>query len=80
MLSDGGAVNVIQKAAIDKQLVEIVRKYAKPENIVLQLGHTLITRQSKSFREIELSIVRVAATNQYCPKRFRQKIKIGSSY
>lgn len=66
VLSDGGAVNVIQKAAIDKQLVEIVRKYAKPENIVLQLGHTLITRQSKSFREIELSIVRVAATNANC--------------
>ena len=34
-MSDGGAVNVIQRAAIDKQLVEKVGKYAMPENIVL---------------------------------------------
>ena len=35
VMSDGGAVNVIQRAAIDKQLVEKVGKYAMPENIVL---------------------------------------------
>ena len=66
VLSDGGAVNVIQRAAIDKQLVETVSKYAKPENIVLQLGNSLIPRQSKAFREIERSIERVAATNANC--------------
>ena len=66
VLSDGGAVNVIQRAAIDKQLVETVGKYAKPENIVLQLGNTLIPRRSGSFREIEQSIERVAATNANC--------------
>ena len=66
VLSDGGAVNVIQRAAIDKQLVETVAKYAKPENIVLQLGNSLIPRQSKAFREIEQSIERVAATNANC--------------
>ena len=66
VLSDGGAVNVIQRAAIDKQLVETVCKYAKPENIVLQLGNSLIPRQSKAFREIEQSIERVAATNANC--------------
>ena len=66
VLSDGGAVNVIQRAAIDKQLMETVCKYAKPENIVLQLGHSLIPRQSKVFREIEQSIERVAATNANC--------------
>ena len=38
-------------------------RYAKPEHIVLQLGHSLIPRQSKVFREIEQSIERVAATN-----------------
>lgn len=52
VLSDGGAVNVIQRAAIDKQLVETVCKYAKPENIVLQLGNSLILRSSKAFRKI----------------------------
>lgn len=66
VLSDGGAVNVIQRAAIDKQLVETVCKYAKPENIVLQLGNSLIPRSSKAFCEIEQSIERVAATNANC--------------
>lgn len=66
VLSDGGAVNVIQRAAIDKQLVETVCMYAKPENIVLQLGNSLIPRSSKAFREIEQSVERVAATNANC--------------
>ena len=66
VMSDGGAVNVIQRAAIDKQLVETVSKYAKPENIVLQLGNSLIPRSSKAFREIEQAIERVAATNANC--------------
>ena len=66
VLSDGGAVNVIQRAAIDKQLVETVARYAKPENIVLQFGNSLIPRHSKAFREIKQSIERVAATNANC--------------
>ena len=66
VLSDGGAVNVIQRAAIDKQLVETVARYTKPENIVLQLGNSLIPRHSKAFREIEQSIERVASTNANC--------------
>ena len=66
VMSDGGAVNVIQRAGIDKQLVEKVSKYAKPENIVLQLDNTLIPRSSKAFRKIEQSIERVAATNANC--------------
>ena len=66
VLSDGGAVNVIQRAAIDKQLKEIVRKYAKPETVMLQLGNSLIPRRSKAFLEIEQSIERVAATNANC--------------
>ena len=66
VLSDGGAVNVIQRAAIDKQLKEIVRKYAKPETVVLQLGNSLIPRRSKAFLEIEQSIGRVSATNANC--------------
>lgn len=66
VMSDGGAVNVIQRAGIDKQLVEKVGKYAKPENIVLQLDNTLIPRSSKAFCKIEQSIERVAATNANC--------------
>ena len=66
VMSDGGAVNVIQRAAIDKQLVETVSKYAKPENIVLQLGNSLIPRKSKAFHEIEKAIEKVAATNANC--------------
>lgn len=66
VMSDGGAVNVIQRAAIDKQLVETVGKYAKPENIVLLLDNTLIPRSSKAFRKIEQSIERAAATNANC--------------
>lgn len=66
VMSDGGAVNVIQRAAIDKQLVETVSKYAKPENIVLQLGNSLIPRKSKAFHQIEKAIEKVAATNANC--------------
>lgn len=31
VMRDGGAVDVIQRLAIDKQLIETVGKYAKPE-------------------------------------------------
>lgn len=40
VMSDGGAVNVIQRAAIDKQLVETVSKYAKPEVQLLSADTT----------------------------------------
>lgn len=66
VMKGGGAVDVVQRAGIDKQLVETVSKYAKPENIVLQLGNSLIPRSSKAFHEIEQSIERVAATNVNC--------------
>lgn len=66
VMKGGGAVDVVQRAGMDKQLVEIVCKYAKPENIVLQLGNSLIPRSSKAFREIEQSIEIVAATNANC--------------
>lgn len=66
VMKGGGAVDVVQRAGMNKQLVETVCKYAKPENIVLQLGNSLIPRQSKAFREIEQSIERVAATNANC--------------
>ena len=60
VMRDGGAVDVIQRPAIDKQLVETVRKYIKyvddasPE-------HELIPRPSKEFERIEKEITRIAS-------------------
>ncbi len=36
VMKDGGAVDIIQRPAIDKQLIETVGKYAKPESIVIK--------------------------------------------
>ena len=66
IMRGNGAVDVIQRPAIDHQLVETVGKYAKPENIVLQLDNTLIPRGSKQFKGIEKSIAEIAATNANC--------------
>lgn len=60
VMRDGGAVDVIQRPAIDKQLVETVRNYIKyvddasPE-------HELIHRPSKEFERIEKEITRIAS-------------------
>ena len=66
VMRDGGAVDVIQRPAIDKQLVETVDKYVKPESIVIQLDNALIPRRSAKFREIEQAIGRIAETNANC--------------
>lgn len=65
-MKDGGAVDIIQRPAIDKQLVDIVGKYAKPESTVIQLDNALIPRHSSRFREIEQSIGQIAQTNANC--------------
>lgn len=62
LMQDWGSVNVIQRAGIDKQLLETVAKYAKPENIMFIMGHDIIPRQSENFRGIEQSIEKIAAT------------------
>ncbi len=66
IMKDGGAIDIMQRAALDKQTVETVGRYAKPENIVLQLDNALIPRRSTKFREIEEAIGRIAATNANC--------------
>ena len=66
VMQDGGAVNVVQRLAIDKQLVETVGKYVRPENMVLVLSDELIPRQSEAFRRIEKSIRTIACTNANC--------------
>lgn len=66
IMRGGGAVDIIQRPAIDQQLIETVSKYANAENVVLQLDNTLIPRHSKRFTEIEQSIAEIAATNANC--------------
>ena len=66
VMRDGGAVDVIQRPAIDKQLIETVGKYAKAESVVIQLDNALIPRRSMKFREIEQAIGRIAQTNANC--------------
>ena len=63
VMRDGGAVDVVQRPAIDKQLIETVSRYAKPESVVIQLDNALIPRRSEKFKEIEQSIGRIAQTN-----------------
>ena len=66
VMRDGGAVDIIQRPAIDKQLIETVSKYAKLESVVIQLDNALIPRRSAKFREIEQAIGRIAETNANC--------------
>ena len=66
VMKDGGAVNIVQRPAIDKQLVEVVGNYARPENRVLLLNDELIPRKSDAFRKIGQAIHTIAATNANC--------------
>lgn len=63
VMKDGGAVNIVQRPAIDKQLVEVVGNYARPENTVLLINDELIPRQSEAFRKIGQAIHTIATTN-----------------
>lgn len=59
----GGATDIIQRRAIDKQLVETVEKYAKPEHVVLTLDNQLLPRNSEAWQTIEEKAKAIAATN-----------------
>lgn len=61
VMRDGGAVDVVQRPAIDKQLVETVG--TRPENAVLVLDDSLIPRNSDTFRRIEETVRNIAPTN-----------------
>lgn len=63
IMRGGGAVDVIQRPAIDKQLIETVVQYAKAENETFSLGKSLIPRQSKEWQEIERKIQSIAKRN-----------------
>lgn len=63
VLGDSGAVAIIQRPAIDKQLVQTVAKYARPEQIVLTLDNQLIPRVSEVWKKVEEKVSAIAATN-----------------
>lgn len=63
VMSGGGATDIIQRRALDKQLVETVEKYAKPEMSVLTLDNQLLARKSEAWKKIEEKIKAIAATN-----------------
>lgn len=63
VMRGGGATDIIQRPAIDKQLVETVGQYARPEHIVLTLDNHLLPRKSEAWQKIEEKIIAIAATN-----------------
>lgn len=60
LMRDGGAVDVIQRQAIDKQLVEKVQEYIRVIDSVSP-DNELIRRPSKEFQRIEREITRIAS-------------------
>ncbi len=63
VMRGGGAIDVVQRLALDKQLVRTVGEYARPEHIVLTLGNQLLPRKSEAWQKIEEKITAIAATN-----------------
>lgn len=61
LIRSGCAVDVIQRPAIDKQLVETVRKYIRDVGTADEL---LIHRPSKEFERIEKEITRIASADE----------------
>lgn len=62
VMRDGGAVDVIQRPAIDKQLVDMARKYVKDSDSESS-DNELIPRPSKEFQRIEREITRIASAD-----------------
>lgn len=60
LIRSGGAVDVIQRPAIDKQLVETVRKHIRDAGTATA-DELLIHRPSKEFERIEREITRMAS-------------------
>ena len=60
VMQDHGAVAVVQRLAIDKQLTETVGRYIRPADSVVLTGNSLIPRPSDEFKAIEREISRVA--------------------
>ena len=54
VMKDGGAVNIIQRPAMDKQFVETVGRYARQGRTMLLLPDEFIPRQSEAFFQVQL--------------------------
>lgn len=63
VMSGGGATDIVQRAAIDKQLVETVAKYTRPEITVLTLDNQLLPRKSEAWQRVEEKIRAISVTN-----------------
>ena len=63
VMKGGGAVDVVQRAALNKQLAETVVKYVKPKNVIIRLDDVLIQRPSDEFANIHKQIERIAPYN-----------------
>lgn len=63
VMSGGGATDIVQRAAIDKQLVETVAKYTRPEITVLTLDNQLLPRKSEAWQRVEEKIKAISVTN-----------------
>ena len=72
VMRGGGAVDIIQRPAIDKQLVETVGDYSKAEHIVLTLDNQLLPRKSEEWQMIEEKIKAIAGTT-VCDSRYSLK-------
>ena len=62
LIRSGGTVDVIQRPAIDKQLVETVQKHLRDVDTATA-DELLIHRPSKEFQRIESEISRIASTD-----------------
>lgn len=63
VMRDRGAVDVVQRSAIDKQLCDVVSKYVHNIDYPLSMSEELIHRTSSGFTRIENSIRQIAPTD-----------------
>lgn len=63
VMEDHGAVAVIQRPAIDKELVDYVSRYVRDIESATPLEEKLIDRPSDEFRKVKEKIARLATSN-----------------
>lgn len=63
VMEDHGAVAVIQRPAIDKELVDYVSRYVKDIDSATPLDEKLIDRPSDEFKKVKEKIARLATSN-----------------
>lgn len=63
IMQDHGAVMIIQRPALDKQLIEAVGKYAKDVRNAIAPGDNLFPRPSKAFERVLSEISEIAPCN-----------------